>query len=121
MYYILTCQVLGRKYSHLIVILQKFDLEFTKATSKKSLIFLEIMSDLPCVLTEVEPNDSFPDEFVFLISTTNLWYGYLIIYLQTQRFQPNISDDDHRRIRHHAKYYFILNDALYQHGIDSIL
>ena len=79
------------------------------------------MCDLPYALTEVEPNDSFLDEFLFLISTTDPWYGDLIIYLQTQRFQPNISHDNHRRIRHHAKYYLILNDTLYRRGIDSII
>ena len=39
MYYILTRQVLGGKYSQWIVILQEFDMEFAKATSKKSLVF----------------------------------------------------------------------------------
>ena len=29
--------------------------------------------------------------------------------------------DDRRHIRHHAKYYLILNDTLYRRGIDSIL
>ena len=79
------------------------------------------MCDLPCALMDTKPSDSFPDEFLLLISTTNPWYGYLIIYLQTQRFQPNISRDDRRRIRHHVKYYLILNDTLYRRGIDSIL
>ena len=65
MYYILTRQVLGGKYSRWIVILQEFDLEFTKATSKKSLVFAELMCDLPCALMETEPNDSFP-KFFFL-------------------------------------------------------
>ena len=87
MYYILTRQVLGGKYSRWIVILQEFDLEFSKATSKKSLVFTELTCDLPCATTESEPNDSFPDEFLFLISTTDPWYGYFFIYLQTQRFQ----------------------------------
>ena len=86
MYYILTRQVLGGKYSIWIVILQEFDLKFTKATSKKSLVFVELMCDLPCALMEAEPNDSFPDEFLFLISTIEPWYGDLIIYLQTQIF-----------------------------------
>ena len=45
----------------------------------------------------------------------------MLIYLQTQRFQPHLSRDDHRRIRHHTKYYLILNDTLYRHGIDSTL
>ena len=99
----------------------QFDLEFSKATSKKSLVFAELMCDIPCASMESKPSDSFLDEFLFLISTTNPWYGYFLIYLQTQRFQPNISHDDRRRICHHTKYYLILNDTLYRHGIDSIL
>ena len=121
MYYILTCQVLKGKYSLWIVILQEFDLEFSKATSKKSLIFTELMCDLPCASTESEPSDSFPDEFLFLVSTTELWDGYLLIYLQKQSFHPTLSHDDRPRIRHHAKYYLILNDTLYRHGINSVL
>ena len=81
MYYSLTHHVLGDKYSHRIVILQEFDLEFSKATSKKLLDFSELMCDLPCASTESEPSDSFSDEFLFLLSTTDPWYGYLLIYL----------------------------------------
>ena len=81
MYYILTCQVLGGKYSRWIVILQEFDLEFAKATSKKSLVFAELICDLPCATTESEPSDSFPHEFLFLSSTIDPWYGDLLIYL----------------------------------------
>ena len=79
------------------------------------------MCDLPYASTEYEPSDSFQDEFLFLISTTDPWYGYLLIYLQTQRFQPTLSRDDRRDICHHAKYYLILNDTLYRRGIDSVL
>ena len=121
MCYILNRQVLGGKYSCWIVILQEFDLEFAKATSKKSLVFVELMCDLPCAFMDIDPSDSFPDEFLFLISTTDPWYGDLIIYLQTQRFQPNKSRDDCHRIRHHVKYYLILNNTLYKCGIYSIL
>ena len=96
-------------------------MEFAKATSKKSLVFSELMCDLPCASMESEPSDSFPDEFLFLISTTDPWYGDLLIYLQTQQFKPHLTRDDRRRIRHHAKYYLILNDTLYRRGIDSIL
>ena len=47
MYYILNRQVLGGKYSRWIVILQEFELEFVKSSSKKSLIFGEFMCGLP--------------------------------------------------------------------------
>jgi hypothetical protein len=39
MQHILTCQLLGGKYSKWIVILQEFDLEFERAKSKKYLVF----------------------------------------------------------------------------------
>ena len=79
------------------------------------------MCDLPYAILESKPSDSFLDEFLFLISTTDPWYGDLLIYLPTQQFQPHFFRDDHRRICHHAKYYLILNDTLYRRGIDSIL
>ena len=83
MYYILTHQVLGGKYARWIIILQQFDLQFSKATSKKSSVFFKLMCDLRCASMESEPSDSFSDEFLFLIRTTDPWYGDLLIYLQT--------------------------------------
>lgn len=47
MTYILSRQLLEGKYSKWIVILQEFDLEFIKSKSKKYLIFVELLCDLP--------------------------------------------------------------------------
>ena len=113
--------MLGGKYSAWIVLLQEFDLEFSKSMSKKSLFFADLMCDLPCESTNSDPSDSFLAKFLFLISTTEPWYGYLIIYLQTQIFQATLSHDNHHCIHHHAKYYLILNDTLYRRGIDSVI
>ena len=73
MYYVLTWKVLGGKYSHWIVILQEFELEFTKRTSKKSLIFAELICDLPYTTKNTEPIDLLPDESLFLISMIDPW------------------------------------------------
>jgi hypothetical protein len=62
--------------------------------------------------------DSFPDESLFLISSDDIWYGDIIIYLQTQTFWPDLSRVDHRRIRYQARQYIILGDTLYRRGID---
>jgi hypothetical protein len=112
MYHALTHQVLGGKYSKWIVILQEFDLEFTNAKAKKFMVFAELICALPCADKNIEPRDSLPDESLFLVSTSNPWYGDILLYLQTQHFQPNISHEEHRRI---------LSDTLYHHGIDTIL
>jgi hypothetical protein len=86
MYHVLTRQVLGGKYSKWIVILQEFDLEFIKSKTKKSLVFSELICDLPCADEDIEPRYSLPDETLFLISTSDPWYGDILLYLQTQRF-----------------------------------
>ena len=83
MYYVLTRQVLGRKYTRWIVILQEFELEFTKSTSKKSLVFVELICDLPRTTETTDPLDSFPNESLFLISMNDPWYRDTILYLHT--------------------------------------
>jgi hypothetical protein len=120
MQHILTCQLLGGKYSKWIVILQKFDLEFERAKSKKSLVFFELICDLPSVDTTNVAEDSLPNESLFLISSDDVWYGDILIYLQTQTFRPNLSSTDHHRIRYQAHQYIILDDNLYRRGVDSI-
>ena len=72
MQYILSCQILGGRYSKWIVILQEFDLDFTTAKSKKSLVFAELMAGLPRVTEESVALDSLPDEFLFLIDSFDL-------------------------------------------------
>jgi hypothetical protein len=81
MQHILTRQLLGGKYSKWIMILQEFDLEFEKSNSKKSLDFVDLICDLPSADTENVAKDYFSDECLFLISSDNIWYEYIIIYL----------------------------------------
>jgi hypothetical protein len=120
MQHILTRQLLGGKYSKWIVILQEFDLEFDRATSKKSLVFAELICDFPHSAMENVAVDSLPDESLFLISTDDIWYGDIIIYLQTQTFWPALSSAKRRRVRYQARHYIILGDTLYRRGIDSV-
>jgi hypothetical protein len=120
MQHILTRQLMGGKYSKWIVILQEFDLEFSRTTSKKSLVFAELICDFPHTTTEKVAVDLLPDESLFLINTDDIWYGDIIIYLQTQNFQLALSSVERRRVRYQARHYIILGDTLYRRGIDSV-
>ena len=108
MQHILTRQLIRIKYSKWIVILHEFDLEFERAKSKKSLVFSKLICNLPCSETKNVAVDSLPDESLFLISSDDLWYGDIIIYLQTQTFWPNLSSTNRHRIRYQARQYIIL-------------
>ena len=120
MIYILTKQLLGGKYSKWIVILQEFDLEFEKSKSKKFLVFAELMCDFPCADTESVAEEPIVDESLFLISTLDPWYGYIIVYLQTQSFRPEISRSQRWKIRFQSQQYKIIGDTLYRLGVDSV-
>jgi hypothetical protein len=104
-----------------MVILQEFDLDFISAKSKKSLVFAELISELPVESGDVVPEESPIQGDMFLIESSDPWYGDILIYLHTLKCPTSASRDEHRRIHHQAKNYLILDDTLYQRGVDCIL
>ena len=86
--------MIWRKYNKWIVILQEFDLKFVSMKSKKSLIFVELISDFPSLEEEEVYQDTFVDEHIFLISTLDSWYGDIIIYLQMLKVPTHLSQDE---------------------------
>ena len=83
MQYILAHQTLGGKYSKWIAILEEFDLEFTTAKSKKSLLFSKLITELPQDIHKHTSEELLPDEYLFLINSSDPWYKDILIYLQT--------------------------------------
>jgi hypothetical protein len=65
----LTRRAIGRKISRWIVILQEFDLDFVSVKSKKSLVFAELISELPVESNDVTPEESPIKGDIFLISS----------------------------------------------------
>jgi hypothetical protein len=104
-----------------MVILQEYDLDFVSAKSKKSLVFTELISELPVESSDVVLEESPIRGDMFLIEYSNPWYRDILIYLQTLKCPTYASRDERRRIRHQAKNYLILDDTLYQRGVYCIL
>ena len=69
------------KFNKWIFILQEFDLNFQSSKSKKSLIFMELISKFPIEENVVIEDEPFPDEYIFLISTFDHWYGDILVYI----------------------------------------
>jgi hypothetical protein len=119
--YVLTRRIIGEKYNKWIFILQEFDLDFASAKSKKSLVFAELISDFPRLDEDVIHVDSFAYEHILFISSSDPWYGDIVLYIQTLKFAQHLSQDYRRCVRYQAKKYTIVDDTLYFQGIDSIL
>jgi hypothetical protein len=121
MKYILSCQILGGRYSKWAVILSEFDLIFSTPKAKKSLVFIELMVGLPRVYQPLQELESLPDDSLFLMDSSDPWYRDILVYLQTQRFRPSSMKEDCQRLCHLAQHYLIIGDALYHRGVDTML
>jgi hypothetical protein len=75
-------------------ILQEFDLDFASAKSKKLLVFSKLTSDFTRLDEDVIHDDSFTYKHFFLISSSNPWYGDILIYLQTSKLSQHLLRDD---------------------------
>ena len=86
--------MIGGKFSKWIVILQEFDLEFRSTKAKKSLVITELLLDFPRNSKEVSYDESLVDDHLFLIDSSDLWYGTIIVYLQTTKFPSDVSREE---------------------------
>lgn len=121
MAFLLSRQIINWKYTHWIVILQEFDLEFFTPKSKKGLALTELISKLPTGTQYPLVSDDFPDEFFFSITTGDPWYGDILTYLQTQNFTIHIDCDSRQRIQHQAPRYLFISDDLYRCSVYTVL
>ena len=80
-----------------------------------------LMTDLPPLTASSPPKDDLPDDFLFIISMDDPWYGDILLYLHTQKFAAHINHEDRWRIRHQAIHHLLIGDVLYRWDIDTIL
>jgi len=118
--FVLSRRVIGGKYNQWIVIFQELDLKFLLAKSKKSLVFVESILELPCEEAIIYEKN-FLDEHLFLISSQDPLYGDIIIYLQASKFPIAFSKDERQKLHHLVKNNFFIGDTLYHRGVDSFL
>ena len=77
-----------------VVILQEFDLEFVSPKSTKALAVSMLMLDMPPLTMSPPPKDDLLDDFLFVISKEDPWYGGILLYLRTQKFATHLNHED---------------------------
>ena len=82
---------------------------------------MELIYDFPSLEEEEVYEDIFFDEHILFISTLDLWYRDIILYLQTLKINTHLSQDEQWWLCHAAKNYLIVDNTLYCRGVDSIL
>ena len=99
-HYLLSCHLVQSHVVKWIVVLQEYDLEFVTPKRTKALGLYSLMADLPSSSSSPPIMASLPDEFLFVISTEDPWYGGILHYLHTQKFGPHLTSKYHHHIRH---------------------
>ena len=66
-------------------------MEFRLAKAKKYLVFIELFLELLIESEDVSYDMSLVDDYLFLIDSSDLWYGTIIFYLQTTKFPSDVS------------------------------
>jgi hypothetical protein len=66
-------------------------MEFRLAKAKKYLVFVELLLELPRESEDVSYDESLVDDHLFIIDSSDLWYGTIIVYLQTIKFPSDVS------------------------------
>ena len=80
MWYLLSHRLLQGRVAKWVVVLQEFELEFISPKIKKALVLATLMTDLPPLTVSSPPKDDLPDDFLFIISTNDPWYGDILLY-----------------------------------------
>ena len=95
---LLSFRLLQGRAAKWAVVLQEFDLELVSPKSTKALALATLMTDLPPLTTSSPPKNDLPDDFLFVISTDDPWYGDILLYLQMQKFPMHFNREDKRHI-----------------------
>jgi hypothetical protein len=85
------------------------------------LVFAELISEISVELGDVVLEELPSRGDMFFITSPDPWYRDILIYIYTLKCPTSASRDEFRCIRHQAKNYLILDDTLYQRGVDCIL
>ena len=96
-------------------------MEFVSPKSIKSMALDSLMIEIPLSSSSSLITVTLLDEFIFVMSMKNPWYGGIILYLRTQKFGVHLSHEDRRHIGHQVAHYLLIGDVLYHRGVDTIL
>ena len=94
MWYLLSYRLLQGQAAKWVIVLQEFGLDFVSPKTTKALALATLMTDLPPLTASSPPKDDLPDDFLFIISTKDPWYGDILLYLRTQKFAAHSNYED---------------------------
>jgi hypothetical protein len=86
-----------------LLLLQEFDITIVDRPGKENVVADFLSRLTPDDNTPVD--DSFPDEYLFVVSSHSPWYAYIANYLVVKNLPPHLSHREKRKIIQQSTRY----------------
>jgi hypothetical protein len=115
--YLMNKFVTNARVTRWLLLLQEFDITIVDRPGKENVV-ADFLSPLtPDDNTSVD--DSFPDEYLFAISTHSPWYVDIANYLVVGKLPPHLSHREKRKIIQQSARYRWISGCLFHTGLDQ--
>jgi len=96
--------ITNRRITHWLLLLHEFDITFLDKYEKDN-VLADFLSRLIIDDDFIPTEDSFPNEYLFVISTHSPWYADIANYLTTRKFIQFLSSKENRNIIQESATY----------------
>ncbi|XP_030477993.2 uncharacterized protein LOC115695035 [Cannabis sativa] len=107
-----------------VLLLQEFDLEIKDKKGTENLV-ADHLSRLELEESqntkEVQINEDFPDEKLFLLNSTVPWFADYVNYLAADIISPDLTRQQLKKFYSEVKHYYWEEPTLYKHCADQII
>eukprot|EP00253_Pinus_taeda_P017050 PITA_17050 len=115
--YLMNKSVTNARVTRWLLLLQEFDITIVDRLGKENVVadflsWLKTNENIPV-------NDSFPDEYLFAVSTHSPWYADIANYLVAGKLPSHLSHREKRKIIQQSARYSWISECLFHTGIDQ--
>jgi len=115
--YLMNKPITNARVTRWLLLLQEFDITIVDRPGKENVV-VDFLSRLtPDDDTPVD--DSFPDEYLFVVFAHSPWYADIANYLVAEKLPPHLFHREKRRIIHQSARYSWISGCLFHTGPDQ--
>jgi hypothetical protein len=118
--YLVNKPELSGRLARWILLLSEFDYMVQYKPGKMHLQ-ADHLSRLSSNVNKEDMDDEFTDDQLFAIRKAPSWYTYIVEFLGTQEYPPQMNKNKRRKLRINSIRFAIISGRLYRREIDGIL
>eukprot|EP00253_Pinus_taeda_P021580 PITA_21580 len=114
--YLMKKSVINPQVTRWLLLLQEFDITIVDQPDKENVV-IDFLSQLKAD-DNTPVDDSFPDQYLFAVSTHSPWYANIANYLVAGKLPSHVSHWEKRKIIQQSARYSWISGCLFHTGLD---